>query len=74
MAWEDQREHDHERVISGALLDDPGPVKIPLTPARYTTLTGAVRGSWCLQVRLANAFAQGVQRKIDESRGAAVDS
>ena len=27
------------------LLDDPGPIKLPLSPARYTTSTGAVRGS-----------------------------
>ena len=55
-------------------LDDPGPIKLPLPPARYTTSTGAVRGSWCLQVHLASAFARGVQRNVDESRGAAVDS
>ena len=30
-------------------LDDPGPIKLPLAPARYTTSTGAVRGFWCLQ-------------------------
>ena len=29
-------------------LDDPGPIKLPLPPARYTTSTGGVRGSWCL--------------------------
>ena len=40
-------------------LDDPGPIKLPLSPARYTTSTGAVRGSWCLQVHLASAFAGG---------------
>ena len=39
----------------------PGPIKLPLTPVRYTTSTGAVRGSWCLQVHLASAFARGVQ-------------
>ena len=55
-------------------LDDPGPIKLPLPPARYTTSTGAVRGSWCPQVHLARAFARGVQRNVDESRGAAVDS
>ena len=32
-------------------LDDPGPVKLPLLPAYYTTLTGGVQGSWCLQLR-----------------------
>ena len=46
-------------------LDDPGPIKLPLPPARYTTSTGAVRGSWCLQVHLASAFARGVQRNVD---------
>ena len=55
-------------------LDDPGSTKLPLTPARYTTSTGAVRGSRRLQVHLASAFARGVQRNADESRGAAVDS
>ena len=29
-------------------LDDPGPINLPLSPARYMTSTGAVRGSWCL--------------------------
>ena len=55
-------------------LDDPGPIKLPLSPARHTTSTRAVRGSWCLQIHLASAFAQGVQRNAHESRGAAVDS
>ena len=54
------------------ILDDPGPFKLPLFPARYTTSAGAVRGSWCLQVHVASAFSRGVQRKVDESRGAAV--
>ena len=40
-------------------LDDPGPIKLPLPPARYTTSTGAVRGSSCLQVHLASTFAGG---------------
>ena len=31
-------------------LDDPGPIKLHLSPVRYTTSRGAVRGSWCLQV------------------------
>ena len=34
-------------------LDDPGLINLPLTPARYTTSTGAVRDSWCLQGHLA---------------------
>ena len=53
-------------------LDDPGPIKLPLPPVRYTTSTGTLRGSWCLQVPLSSAFARGVQRNVDESRGAAV--
>ena len=56
-------------------LDYPGPIKLPLPPARYTTSTGVVRRSWCLQVHVAiSAFAQGIQRNVDESRGAAMDS
>ena len=55
-------------------LDDPGPIKLPLLPACYTTSTGAVRGPWCLQVHLASAFARGIQHNVDVSRGAAVDS
>ena len=34
-------------------LDEPRPIKLPLTPACYTTSAEAVRGSWCLQVHLA---------------------
>ena len=55
-------------------LDDPGPIKLPVPPARYTTSAGAVRGSWCLQVYEASAFPRGIQRNVDESRGAAVVS
>ena len=54
-------------------LDDPGPIKLPLSPVSYTISTGAARGSWCLQVHLASAFARGLQGNVDESRGAAVD-
>ena len=55
-------------------LGDPGPIKLPLPPPRYTTSTGAVRGSWCLQVHEASAFLLGIQRDVDDSRGAAVGS
>ena len=43
-------------------MDDPGSIKLPLSPARYTTFTAAVRGCWCLQVHLIiySAFARGV--------------
>ena len=56
------------------ILDDPGPFKLPLFPALYTTSAGAVRGSWCLQVHVASAFSRGVHRNVDDSRGAAVIS
>ena len=55
-------------------LDDPEPIKLPLPPARYTTSTGFVRGSCCLQVHEASAFSRGIQRDVDNSRGAAVVS
>ena len=45
--------------------------KLPHPPARYTTSTGAVRGFWWLQVHEASAFPRGIQRNVDESRGAA---
>ena len=54
--------------------DDPGPIKLPLPPVRYTTSTGAVRGSWCLQVHVASAYPRGIQRNVDESRGVVVVS
>ena len=46
-------------VSLAQILDDPGPFKLPLFPARYTTSAGAVRGSWCLQVHVASAFSRG---------------
>ena len=61
-------------VSLAQMLDDTGPFKLPLFPARYTTSAGAVRGSWCLQVHVASAFSRGVQRNVDDSRGAAVIS
>ena len=61
-------------VYLAQILDDPGPFKLPLFPARYTTSAGAVRGSSYLQVHVASAFSRGVQRNVDDSRGAAVIS
>ena len=55
-------------------LDDPGPIKLPLLPARYTTSTGAVRGSWCQQVHITSAFSRGIQRTVDKCRGTTVAS
>ena len=63
-----------DKVYLVRFLDDPGPNKLPVPPARYTTSTGAVGGSWCLQVHIASAFPRGIQRNADESRGAAVAS
>ena len=56
VAWKNQREHYRGQGIPGPLVDDQGPIKLPLPPARYMTSTGAVRGSWCLQVHIASAF------------------
>ena len=63
-----------DKVYLVRILDDPGPTKLSLPPACCTTSTGAVRVSWCLQVHIASAFSRGIQRKIDESRGAVVAS
>ena len=63
-----------DKVYLVRFLDDPGPIKLPLPPARYTNSTGAVRGSRCLQVHIASAFPRGTQRNVDESRGAVVAS
>ena len=63
-----------DKVYLVRFLDDPGPIKLPLPSARYTTSTGAVRGSWYLQVHIASAFLRGIQRNVDESRGATVAS
>ena len=63
-----------DKVYLVRFLDDPGPIKLPPSLARYTTLTGAVRGSWCFQVHIASAFPGETQRNVDESRGAAVAS
>ena len=74
MAWKISARTTEDMVYLVHFLDDPGPINIPLPPARYMTSTGAVRGSWCLQVHIASAFPRGIQRKVDESRGAAVAS
>ena len=49
-----------DKVYLVRFLDDPGPIKLPLPPARYTIWTGADRGSWCLQVHIASAFPRGI--------------
>ena len=45
-------------------LDDPGPVKINLSPSRYTG-----RDSWCLQTHQGSTLQHGILRNVDESRG-----
>ena len=45
-----------DQVYLVRFLDDPEPIKLPLPPACYTTSTGAIRGSWCLQVHIASAL------------------
>ena len=62
------------KVYLVSVLDDPEQIKFPLPPARYTTSTGAVQGSWCLQVHIASAFSRGTQRNLHESPGATVAS
>ena len=44
VAWKNQREHYREQGIPGQLS------------GRYTTSTGVVRGSWCLQIHIAVRF------------------
>ena len=61
-----------DKVYLARFLDDPRPIELPLPPARYTISTGAVRGSWCLQVHIASAFPRGIQRTVDGPRGATV--
>ena len=53
-------------------LDDPGPIKVPLPTTRYTTSTGAGRGSGCLQVHVASSFTREIQRNVDSLKSAAV--
>ena len=53
-------------------LDDPGPVKLALYSARYTTVDRAVRGSWCLQVHQGSSLMSGIERNVDESRGSEI--
>ena len=46
-------------------LDDPGPIRLPLPPARYTASTGAVRGSCCPQIHEASVLPREIQRNVD---------
>ena len=57
-------------VFMVRFLDDPGPIKILLSPARYTTALDAVIGSWCLQIHRSSGFKRGILRNSDDSRGA----
>ena len=49
-------------------LDDPGPVKIDLQQASYTTSNFANYGSWCLHRHKTGSLARGVLRNPDASR------
>ena len=49
-------------------LDDPGPVKIGLQPASYTTCNVANYGYWCFQRHKIGNLACGVLRNSDASR------
>ena len=63
-----------DKVYRVRFLDDPGPIKLLLPSARYTTSTIYVRCSWCLQVHIASAFPWGIPLIVVKSRGAAVAS
>ena len=52
------------------VFHDPGPVKLTLSSARYTTALGAVRGSWCLQMHKESSLMRDIVHNVDESRGA----
>ena len=72
VAWEDQREHDYG--VFGALFGRPEADQASsCSGALHDCDGGAIRSSWSLQEHLASAFTRGVQRNVDESRGAAVD-
>ena len=43
-------------------LDNPGPIKINLSPKLYTTAVDAVCGSWCLQLHRRSSFWRGLLR------------
>ena len=51
-------------------LDDPGPIKIALSTARYTTNVNDICSSWCLQVHAGSALLRGILHNNDTSRGA----
>ena len=55
-------------------LDDPGPIKINLWSAHYTTSSTANYGSWCLLRLKTGSLARGVIRNSDASRGASTAS
>ena len=74
VAWKISASTTEDKVYQIRFVDDPGPVKLPLPPARYTASTGVVRASWCLQVDIASAFPRGIQPNVDKSRGADVAS
>ena len=46
VAWEDPKISASTTTDGVYLVDARGPIKLPLHPARYTTSTGAVRGSF----------------------------
>ena len=55
-------------------LNDPGPIKLPLSPAHHTTSTGGVQGSWCLQLCRGRSATRGIQSNVHQCRGAGVAS
>lgn len=43
-------------------LDNPGTIKINLSPKLYTTAVNAVCGLWCLQLHRRSSFKRGLLR------------
>ena len=56
------------------VLDDPGPIKLPLSPNHYTTPTGGIEGSRCLQLRRGRSIASEIQSNANGPRDADVAS
>lgn len=64
------KQTSYPNVYIVRFLDDPGPIKITLSPQLYNTAMDAVCGSWCLQLHRSSSFRRGLLRNVDESRGA----
>ena len=66
VARENQRPHNHHWDLV-RFQDDPGPIKLPLSPAHYTTSTGGVQGSSCLQLGRGKSVAREILSNLHAS-------